>query len=85
MRYNCFVSKPFLVYRLQGVADIFYFKRLLNQSILDVCQAYAESHGIIFNCSKTVCITFKTNSAISTVISLLRLGGQSGKSVDHYK
>ena len=29
------------------------------QRILDVCQAYAESHGIIFNCSKTVCMTFK--------------------------
>ena len=26
--------------------------------ILDVCQAYAESHGIIFNCNKTVCMTF---------------------------
>ena len=24
------------------------------QNILDVCQAYAVSHGIIFNCSKTV-------------------------------
>jgi len=24
------------------------------QSIRDVCQAYAESHGIIFSCSKTV-------------------------------
>jgi len=29
------------------------------QNILDVCQAYAESHGIIFNCNKTVCMTFK--------------------------
>jgi len=29
------------------------------QSILDVCQAYAESHGIIFNCSKRVYMTFK--------------------------
>jgi len=29
------------------------------QSILHVCRAYAESHGIIFNCSKTVCMTFK--------------------------
>jgi len=29
------------------------------QSILDVCQAYAEElHGIIFNSSKTVFITF---------------------------
>jgi len=36
------------------------------QSILDVCQAYVESHKIIFNCSKTVCITSKTKTAKST-------------------
>jgi len=53
------------------------------QSILDVYQAYAESHGIIFNCSKTVCMTFKTKSAKSTVIPLLTLGGQNVKSVNH--
>jgi len=29
------------------------------QRILDVCQAYAESHEIISNCNKTVCMTFK--------------------------
>ena len=29
------------------------------QRILDVCRAHAESHGIIFNCNKTVCMTFK--------------------------
>ena len=29
------------------------------QSILDVCQAYAEPHEITLNCSKTVCMTFK--------------------------
>jgi len=33
------------------------------QGILDVCQAYAESHGIIVNCNKTVCKTFKAKSA----------------------
>ena len=36
------------------------------QRILDVCQAYAESHGIIFNCNKTICMTFKAKSAKST-------------------
>jgi len=51
---------------------------------LDVCQAYAESHGMTFNCSKTVCMTFET-SAKSTVIPLLTLDGQSVKSVIHYK
>ena len=35
------------------------------QRILDVCQAYAELHGIIFKCKKTVCMTFKAKSAKS--------------------
>ena len=55
------------------------------QRILDVCQAYAESHGIIFNCNKTVCMTFKAKSAKSTATPLLKLGGQYLKSVDQYK
>ena len=54
------------------------------QRILDVCQAYAESHGIIFNFNKTVCTTFKAKSAKSTVTPLLTLGGQYAKSVDQY-
>jgi len=33
------------------------------QSILDVFQAYAESHGIFFNCSKTICMTFNMFTA----------------------
>ena len=45
------------------------------QRILDVCQTYAESHGIIFNC----------NCARSTATPVLKLGGQYVKSVDQYK
>ena len=55
------------------------------QRILDVCQAYADSHGIIFNCNKTVCMTFKAKSAKSTATLLLKLGGQYVKFVDQYK
>ena len=55
------------------------------QRILDVCQAYAESHGSIFNCNKTVCMTFKAKSAKSTATPVLKLGGQNVKSVDQYK
>ena len=55
------------------------------QSIRDVCRAYLESHGIIFNCRKTGCMTFKAKSAKSTVTLVLTLGGQSVKSVNHYK
>ena len=55
------------------------------QRILDVCQAYAASHGIIFNCNKTVCMTFKAKSAKSTAPPVLKLGGQYVNSVDQYK
>ena len=50
-----------------------------------MCQAYAESHGIIFNCNKKVCLTFTTKSAKSTATPLLSLGGQNVKPVNHYK
>ena len=50
-----------------------------------MCQAYAESHGIIFNWNKTVCITFKAKSARSTATPVLKLGGQYVNSVDQYK
>jgi len=43
--------------------------------ILDARQTYAESHGIIFNCNKAVCMTFKPKSAKSTATPLLKLGG----------
>jgi len=45
------------------------------QSILDVCQAYAEPYGIIFTCREIDCMTFKAKSAKSTVIPFLTLGG----------
>jgi len=53
--------------------------------MLDVRKAYAESHRIIFNCNKTVCMTFKAKSAKSTLTPLLTLGGQYVKAVNHYK
>ena len=56
-----------------------------RESNLDVCQAYAESHGIIFNCNKTVCMTFKAKSARSTATPVLTLGGQYVNSFDQYK
>jgi len=36
--------------------------------MLDVCQVDVESHGIIFNCRKTVCMTIKakTQKALSS-------------------
>ena len=53
------------------------------QRIRDVCQAYAESHGIIVNCNKTVCMTFKAKTA--KIIPLLTLGVLTVKFFSHYK
>ena len=39
----------------------------------------------LFNCNKTVCMTFKAKAPKSTVIPLLTLGVQRVKSVFHYK
>jgi len=50
-----------------------------------VCQGYAESHGIIFNCNKTVCMMFKAKSAKITATPVLKLGGQYVKSVVQHK
>jgi len=44
-----------------------------------------ESHGIILNCDKTVCMMFKAKSARSTATPVLKLGGQYVNSVDQYK
>jgi len=64
---------------------MFSFSEMLQRELLSVCQAYAESHGNILNCSKTVGMTFKAKSAKSTVTSLLTHGPQTLKSVNHYK
>jgi len=48
----------------------FSFSAMLRRELLSACQAYAESHGNIFNYSKTVCITFKTKNAKSTVTKI---------------
>ena len=53
------------------------------QTIRDECEAYAESHGIIFNCNKTVCMTrLRVQKAVTP---LLTLGGQNVKFVNQYK
>jgi len=49
----------------------FSFSEILRRELLSVCQAYAESHGNIFNCSKTVGMRFKAKSAKSTDTPLL--------------
>jgi len=47
---------------------------MLRRELLSMCQAYAESHEIIFNYSKSVCMTFKAKSAKITVTLLLTHG-----------
>jgi len=83
---GCYVGEV-LLNHLMFADDICVFCPSVRwlQRILDVCQTYAESHGIIFNCNKTVCMTFKARSAKSTATPSLKLGGQYVKSVDQYK
>jgi len=83
---RCYIGEV-LLNHLMFADDICVFcptERWL-QMILDVCQAYAESHWIIFNCNKTICMTFKAKSAESTATPVLKFGGQYLKSVDQYK
>jgi len=63
----------------------FLFSEMLEREFLSVCQAYAESHGNIFNYSKTVCMTLKAKSAKSTVTHYWRMVGKNLKSVNQYK
>ena len=83
---GCYIAEVLLDH-LMFAGDICVFCPTVRwlQRILDVCQAYAGSHGIIFNCNKTVCMTFKAKSAKSTATPVLKLGGQYVKSVDQYK
>jgi len=83
---GCYVGEV-LLNHLMFADDICVFCPSVRwlQRILDLCQAYAESHGIVFSCNKTVCMTFKAKSAKSTVTPLLTLGGQNVKSVNQYK
>jgi len=48
---------------------------MIRRELLSVCQVYAESHGNIFNCGKTVCMTFEAMSAKNTVTLLPTHGG----------
>ena len=83
---GCYIGEV-LLNNLMFADDICVFCLSVRwlQKILDVCQAYAESHGIIFNCNKTVCMTLKAKHAKSTATPVLILGGQYVTSVDQYK
>ena len=86
IKIGCYVGEVVLNHLMfaDDICVLFPSVRRL-QRILDVCQAYAKSHGIIFNCTKAVCMTFKAKSAKSEATPLLKLGGQYVKSVDQYK
>ena len=75
IRAGCYIGEV-LLNHLMLADDICVFCPSVSwlQRILDVCQAYAKSHGIIFNCNNTVCMTFKAKSAKSTVTPLLTRG-----------
>jgi len=83
---GCYIGEVLLNHLIYADDICVFFPSVRGlHSILDVCQAYAESHEIIFNCSKIVCMKFKAKSAKSTVTPLLTLGGQNVKCVNQYK
>jgi len=57
------------------------YNKYCKENRLDVCQAYAESHGIgiIFICSKDDCMTFKAKSAKSSVTPFTDTGWSKHK------
>ena len=59
IKVGCSIGKV-LLNHLMFADDIcvFYSSVRWLQRMLDVCQAYAESHCVIFNCNKTVRMTF---------------------------
>jgi len=83
---GCYIGEV-LLNHLMFADDICVFCPSVRwlQRILDVCQTYAESHGIIFNCNKTVCMTIKAKRAKSTATPILKLDGQYVRCVDQYK
>ena len=58
IKVGCYIGEVLLKH-LMFADDIYVICQSLRwlQRILDVCQTYAESHGIIFNCNKTVNMT----------------------------
>jgi len=82
---RCYIGEV-LLNHLMFADDICVFCPSVRwlQRIPDICQACAESHGIIFNCNKAVCMTFKAECKC-TVTPLLTLCGQNAKSVNQYK
>ena len=81
---GCYIGEV-LLNQLMFAGDICVFCPSVRglKNIPDVCQSYKESHGITFNCSKTVCMTLKAKSAKSAVTPLLTLHGQNVKSVSY--
>jgi len=83
---GCYIGEGLLIH-LIFADDICVFCPSVRwlQRTLGVCGAYAESHGIISNSNKTVCMTFKAKRAKSKAITLLKLGCQHVKSVNQHK
>jgi len=80
---GCYIGEV-LLYHLMFADDICVFCPSVRwlQKMLDVCQSYAQSHGIIFNCNKTVCLKIEAMNAKSTGTLFLALGDQNVKSVN---
>ena len=63
LKVGCFVGKS-LVNHLLFADDLCYFCPSIHglQRIIDVCHSYASSHNIIFNCQKTLGLSFASSN-----------------------
>ena len=63
MKVECFVGK-FLINHLLFADDLCCFFPCIRglQRIIDVCHSYASSHNIIFNCQRTLGLSFVSSN-----------------------
>ena len=83
---ECYIGEILLNY-LVFVDDICVFWTSVRgfQGILDVCEAYAESHWNILNCNKTICATLRLRAQKARSSRCWHYGVQRVKTVSHYK
>jgi len=84
---ECYIGEIFLLNHMMFADDICVFWTSVCglQGILDVCQAYAELHWNILNCSKTICMTLRLRAQKARSSRYWHCGVQRAKSVSHYK
>ena len=74
MKVGCFVGKS-LVNHLLFADDLCCFCPSIHglQRIIDVCHSYGSSHNIIFNCQKTLGLSFASSNFKLNIIPCFKI------------